>query len=105
MCLRKKLKLTYHYILSYIYNSFIVRHKRRIYFKNRSLKPTYVTYVCNFRFKSLIFKKKCKNEYTYTVVGLINGGGGLYPGGLISGIIYSLANGLAYIRGLKTGGL
>ena len=30
--LRNKLKLTYHYILSYIYNSFIVRHKRRIYF-------------------------------------------------------------------------
>ena len=27
------------------------------------------------------------------------GGGGLYPGGLISGIIYSLANGWAYIRG------
>ena len=33
MYLRNKLKLTYHYILSYIYNSFIVRHKRRIYFK------------------------------------------------------------------------
>ena len=32
--LRNKLKLTYHYILSYIYNSFIVRHKRNIYFKN-----------------------------------------------------------------------
>ena len=33
--LRNELKLTYHYILSYIYNTFIVRHnKRRIYFKN-----------------------------------------------------------------------
>ena len=30
--------------------------------------------------------------------GLIKGGGGLYPGGLISGIIYLLANGWAYIR-------
>ena len=29
---------------------------------------------------------------------------GLYPGGRISGIIYSLANGWAYIRGTKTGG-
>ena len=30
---------------------------------------------------------------------------GLYPGGLISAIIYSLANGWVYIRGgLKTGG-
>ena len=28
---------------------------------------------------------------------------GLYPGGRISGIIYSLANGWAYIRGTKTG--
>ena len=37
--------------------------------------------------------------------GLINGGG-LYPGGLISEIIYSLANRWAYIRGggLKTEG-
>ena len=33
------------------------------------------------------------------------GGGGLYPGGLISGIIYSFENAWAYIRvGLKTGG-
>ena len=33
--LRNELKLTYQYILSYIYNTFIVRHnKRRIYFKN-----------------------------------------------------------------------
>ena len=32
---RNKLKLTYHYISSYIYNTFIVCHnKRRIYFKN-----------------------------------------------------------------------
>ena len=40
--------------------------------------------------------------------GLINGrgrGGGLYPGGLISEIIYSLEDGWAYIRGgLKLGG-
>ena len=38
--------------------------------------------------------------HTYTVDGLTNGGGRrLYPGGLISGIIYSLANGWAYIQG------
>ena len=37
--------------------------------------------------------------------GLINGGGGgLYPGGLMSGIIYLLANEWAYIqRALKEG--
>ena len=41
--LRKELKLTYHYIFSYIYNSFIVRHnKQRIYFKN-----IYKTALCN----------------------------------------------------------
>ena len=48
-----------------------------------------------------------RKEHTYTVDGLINGGGGggLYPGGLISRIIYSLANGWAYIwgGGLKSG--
>ena len=33
--LRNELKLTYHYVLSYIYNTFSVRYnKRRIYFKN-----------------------------------------------------------------------
>ena len=38
-----------------------------------------------------------QKEYTHTVDGLINGGwGGLNPGGLVSGIIYSLANGWAY---------
>ena len=32
--LRNELKLTYHYILSYIYNTFTVRHnKRRMFFK------------------------------------------------------------------------
>ena len=48
-----------------------------------------------------------QKEHTFTVDGLINGGGGggLYPGGLISGIIYSFENGWTYIRGgLKTGG-
>ena len=61
-----------------------------------------------------LFKKKCKrntlitaySNNLYNVAGLINGGGGsLYPGGLISGVIYSLANGWAYIQGrLKRGG-
>ena len=52
-----------------------------------------------------------EKEHTYTVDGLINDGGGgkgggLYLGGLISRILYSLANGWAYIRGgLKPGGL
>ena len=40
-----------------------------------------------------------QKEHTDTVDGLINWGGGLYLGGLISGIIYSLADGWAYIRG------
>ena len=45
-----------------------------------------------------------QKEHTFTVDGLINGGG-LYPGGLRSGIIYSFENGWTYIRGgLKTGG-
>ena len=41
-----------------------------------------------------------QKEHTYTVDGLINGGGRglLYPGGLISGIVYSLPNGWAYIQ-------
>ena len=46
-----------------------------------------------------------RKEHTYIVDGLINGVGGLYPGGLISRIIYSLVNGWAYIwgEGLKPG--
>ena len=40
-----------------------------------------------------------QKDHTYTVDGLIKGGGGLYPGGLISRIIYSFENGWAYIRG------
>ena len=44
-----------------------------------------------------------QKEHTYTVNGLINEGD-LYPGGLISRIIYSLADGWAYIRG-EEGGL
>ena len=48
-----------------------------------------------------------QKEHSFTVDGLINGrGGGLYPGGLISGIIYSFENGWAYIgEVLKPGGL
>ena len=53
--LRNKLKLTYHYILSYIYNTFIVHHnKRRSYFKN--------IYRTDFRLKTLMFKKKRKRH-------------------------------------------
>ena len=95
------IKLTYHFILSYIYNTFIVRHnKRRTYFQ----KLTYKTDLCdwnNWNFD--VFKKEMQKEHTYTVDGLINGGGlisgwsyirnyvfignwmGLYPGGLKTG--------------------
>ena len=92
--LRNELKLTYHYILSYIYNKFIVRYnKRRIYFKN-----IYKTDFCDS------IKRNAKGTHLYSRWAYKQGG--LYPGGLISGIIYSLANGWAYIRGvLKTGGL
>ena len=45
-----------------------------------------------------------QKEHTFTVDVLINGGRGLYPGGLIPGIIYSFENGLAYTQGgLKVG--
>ena len=54
--------------------------------------------------KNFDVTKETQKEHTYTVDGVINGGGGLYPGGLISGIICSLANRWAYIRaGLKPG--
>ena len=70
-------------------------NKRRTYFKN-----IYKTDLCN------CLKRNAK-EHTYTVDGLINGGG-LYPGWLISAINYSLANGWVYTRsypgGLKTRG-
>ena len=88
--LRNEFKLTYHYILSYIYNTFIVRHnERRIYFKNVHKTDLYDCLRRNARGTHLYSKQ----------------GGGLYPGGLISRIIYLLANGWAYIRGgLKLGG-
>ena len=58
-----------------------------------SIKPTYAT-----------VQKETQKEHTYTVDGLVNEGD-LYPGELISGIIYSFANGWAYFRGgLKPGG-
>ena len=80
--LRNELKLTYHYILSYTYNAFIVRHnKRRIYFKN-----IYETDLCD------CLKRNAKGTHLYSRWAYKRGGG-LYPGALISGIIYSLANG------------
>ena len=64
--LRNELKLTYHYILTYIYNTFIVRHnKRRIYFKN----------IYKINLSDCL--KETQKEHTYTVDGLINGGRGL----------------------------
>ena len=53
-----------------------------------------------------MFKKKCKRNVHFYSRWAYKRGGGLYPGGLISGIIYSFENGWAYIRGgLKPGGL
>ena len=55
----------------------------RLFFKKRNAKGTH------FIYSGWAYKR----------------GGGLHPGGLVSGIIYSLANGWAYIRGdLKPGG-
>ena len=84
MYLRNELKLTYHYILSYIYNTFIVRHnERRIYFKNINK-----TDLCD------CLKRNAKGTHLYRRWAYKRGGGGgLYPGGLMSGIISSLANG------------
>ena len=87
--LRNELKLTYLYVLSYIYNTFIVRYnKRRIYFKN-----IYKTDLCD------CLKRNAKGTHLYSRWAY-------KPGGrLISGIKYSLVNGWAYIRGaLKPGG-
>ena len=51
-----------------------------------------------FNKKTLMFEKKCKRNTLLQYMGL-------YPGGLISGIIYSFENGWAYNYpgGLKTG--
>ena len=48
-----------------------------------------------------MFKKNTKGPYFYSrwAYKWGGGGGGLYPGGFISGIIYSFENGWAYIRG------
>ena len=88
--LRNKLKLTYHYVLSYIYNTFIVRYNIwRIY-----LKKIYKTDLCD------CLKRNKNGTHLYSGWAYKQGGGGLiYPGGLISGIKYSLANGWAYIWG------
>ena len=95
MYLRNELKLTYHYILSYIYNTFIVHYNKwRIYFKN-----IYKTDLCN------CLKRNAKGTHLYSRWAYK--WGNLYLGGLISRIIYSLANEWAYIQegggGLKTG--
>ena len=94
--LRNELKLTYNYILSYIYNTFIVRHnKRRIYFKN-----IYKTDLCD------CLKRSAKGTHLYSSWAYKLGGeeGRAY---IPVGLIYSLANGSAYIRGggLKPGSL
>ena len=51
-----------------------------------------------------LFKKNAKGTHLYSRSVYKRGGeGGLYPGALKTGMKYSLANGLAYIRGLKSG--
>ena len=71
-------------------------NKRRIYFKN--------IYKTDFRLKTLMFKKKRKRSSHLYSTWAYKRGGGLYLGDLIFGIIYSLANGWAYIwGGLKPG--
>ena len=70
--LRNELKLTYYYILSYIYNTFIVRHhKQRIYFKN-----IYKTDLCD------CLKRTAKGTHLYSKWAYKRGGGS-YPGKLI----------------------
>ena len=68
-----------------------------------SIKPTYETGTTG---TEQIESQTELQALTFSIClfeGLINGGG-LYPGGLISRIIYSLANGWTYIRGgLKVG--
>ena len=61
------------------------------------LKNIYKTDLCD------CLKRIAKETHLYSRW-LITGGNGLYPGGLISGIIYSLANGWAYIRGAQSRG-
>ena len=94
MYLRNELKLTYHYILSYIYNTFIVRHNKRIiYFKN-----IYKTDLCD------CLKRNTKGTHLYSRWAYKRGG-------LISGWAYIRNNifadkwmGLNPGGGLKTGG-
>ena len=92
MYLRNELKLTYHYILSYIYNAFIVRHnKRRIYFKN-----IYKTDLCD------CLKRNAKGTHLYSRWAYKRGG-------LISGWAYIpnyifVGKWIGLYPGLKTGG-
>ena len=81
--------LTYHYILSYIYNAFIVRYNKwRIYFKN-----IYKTDLCER------LKRNTKGTHLYSRWVYKWGGGG--GEGLISRIIYLLANGChLYLGGM-----
>ena len=87
--MRKELKLTYNYILSHISNTFIVRHnKRRIHFKN-----IYKTDLCD------CLKRSAKGTHLYSSWAYKLGGGGEGRAYILVGLIYSLANGSAYIRG------
>ena len=77
--LRNELKLTYHYILSYIYNTFIVRHNKwRIYFKN--------IYKTDYRLKLWCLKRNAKGTHLYSRWAYKRGGG------LISGWAYIWKN-------------
>ena len=68
--LSNELKLTYHYILSYINNTFIVRHnKRKIYFRN-----IYKTDLCD------CLKRNAKGAHLYSRWAYKRGGGALISG-------------------------
>ena len=55
----KELKLKYHYILSYIYDIFIVRHnKRRNYFRN--------IYKTDLFYATVFKKRNAKGTHLYT---------------------------------------
>ena len=91
MYLRSKLKLTFHSILSSV--SFII-HLLCV--------TKQLAYVCNFQFKTLVFKKKCKRIHFYSRWAY-KWGGLIYGWAYIQNNIFvSKWMGL-YLGGLKVG--
>ena len=91
--LRNELKLTHHRILSYIYNTFIVRHnKLRIYFKN-----IYKTDLCD------CIKRNAKGTHLYSSWAYKQGGGLISRWAYIRNNIFVGKWMGLYPRGLKIG--